>query len=45
MRVVAAANRALELQLAAHAGVMYAVLHVPAIYEYENEPPPSQEGP
>jgi RimJ/RimL family protein N-acetyltransferase len=33
----------LEPQVAAHAKVMFDVLRDPAIYQYENEPPPSVE--
>jgi RimJ/RimL family protein N-acetyltransferase len=33
----------LEPLAARHAGVMFAVLSDPAIYEFENEPPPSAE--
>lgn len=41
MRSVMAEGLTLEPQCAAHAGVMFEVLSDPAIYEYENEPPPS----
>lgn len=41
MRVVAAGGLTLEPQVAAHAQEMFEVLSDPAIYEYENEPPPS----
>jgi [ribosomal protein S5]-alanine N-acetyltransferase len=34
---------ALEPQVAAHAAEMFAVLQDPRIYEYENEPPQSEE--
>ncbi len=43
MRVIEAGNLTLEPQTAAHAEEMFAVLSDPAIYEYENEPPPSLE--
>jgi RimJ/RimL family protein N-acetyltransferase len=43
MRVVEAADLVLEPQTAAHADEMFAVLGDPAIYEFENEPPPSLE--
>jgi RimJ/RimL family protein N-acetyltransferase len=43
MRVIRTARLALEPQCAAHADEMFAVLADPAIYEYENEPPPSVE--
>lgn len=43
MRVIQTANLGLEPQTAAHAEEMFAVLVDPAIYEYENEPPPSVE--
>lgn len=32
----------LEPQVAAHASEMFDVLSDPAIYEFENEPPPSE---
>lgn len=41
MRLIETSRLMLEPQLAAHAAEMYAVLSDPAIYEYENEPPPS----
>ncbi|MBT9596371.1 MAG: GNAT family N-acetyltransferase [Vitreoscilla sp.] len=41
MRVVTAADLTLEPQVAAHAEEMFVVLSDPAIYEYENQPPPS----
>jgi len=41
MRVIETVRCRLEPQLAAHAEAMFAVLSDPAIYEYENEPPPS----
>lgn len=40
MRIVATPDLVLEPQVAAHAEEMFAVLSDPAIYEYENEPPP-----
>src|SRR6267154_1901964 len=43
MRVIETGSLTLEPQTAAHAGEMFAVLSDPAIYEYENEPPPSLE--
>lgn len=43
MRRIDTARLALEPQVAAHAEEMFAVLGDPAIYEYENEPPPSLE--
>jgi RimJ/RimL family protein N-acetyltransferase len=43
MRVIETARLTLEPQLAAHAAEMFTVLGDPAIYEYENEPPPSVE--
>jgi len=43
MRVIETDRLTLEPQLAAHAAEMFAVLSDPAIYEYENEPPPSVE--
>ena len=41
MRSLDADGLSLEPQTAAHAEAMYAVLSDPAIYAYENEPPPS----
>ena len=41
MHVVATADLLLEPQVAAHAEEMFAVLSDPAIYQYENDPPPS----
>ena len=41
MRAIATANLTLEPQTAAHAEEMFAVLSDPAIYAYENAPPPS----
>jgi len=43
MRVIEAGRLTLEPQTAAHAQEMFVVLGDPAIYEYENEPPPSLE--
>lgn len=43
MRAIAGDGVTLEPQTAAHAGQMFAVLSDPAIYEYENSPPPSLE--
>ena len=43
MRIIAAPTLTLEPQTVAHAEEMFAVLRDPAIYEYENEPPPSLE--
>ncbi len=43
MRVIETGSLRLEPQTAAHAEAMFAVLSDPAIYEYENEPPPSLE--
>jgi RimJ/RimL family protein N-acetyltransferase len=43
MRVIEAGSLTLEPQIAAHADEMFVVLSDPAIYEYENEPPPSLE--
>ena len=43
MRVVVADGFTLEPQVAAHASEMFAVLSDPAIYEFENAPPPSLE--
>lgn len=43
MRVIATDDLTLEPQVAAHAAEMFAVLADPAIYEHENEPPPSVE--
>jgi len=43
MRVIETDSLTLEPQTAAHAKDMFAVLSDPAIYEYENEPPPSVE--
>ena len=41
MRTLVTARLVLEPQTAAHADRMYALLQDPAIYRYENEPPPS----
>jgi RimJ/RimL family protein N-acetyltransferase len=43
MRAIQTGSLTLEPQTAAHAEEMFAVLGDPAIYEYENEPPPSLE--
>ena len=43
MRRLQAGANTLEPQLAAHAGEMFALLQDPAIYEFENGPPVSQE--
>lgn len=43
MRVLDPGGLVLEPQVAAHAEEMFVVLGDPAIYEYENEPPPSLE--
>jgi len=43
MRAIKAAGFTLEPQVADHAGEMFMVLSDPAIYEYENDPPPSVE--
>lgn len=43
MRSLAAPGLILEPQLAQHAEAMFAVLSDPAIYEFENAPPPSVE--
>ncbi len=43
MRVVHARGVTLEPQTATHAAEMFEVLRDPAIYEYENAPPPSLE--
>jgi RimJ/RimL family protein N-acetyltransferase len=43
MRVIETATVVLEPQVAGHADEMFAVLSDPAIYEYENAPPPSVE--
>ena len=43
MRLIKTGNLMLEPQIAAHAEEMFAVLGDPAIYLYENEPPPSLE--
>lgn len=41
MRIITTPTLILEPQTVAHAEEMFAVLCDPAIYEYENEPPPS----
>ncbi len=43
MQVIKTAAFTLEPQTVAHAEEMFLVLSDPAIYEYENEPPPSLE--
>jgi hypothetical protein len=43
MRVINTGRLTLEPQTAAHANEMFVVLSDPAIYEYENKPPPSLE--
>src|SRR5262245_41420125 len=43
MKPIHAPPLVLEPQLAAHAHEMFAVLSDPAIYEFENEPPASEE--
>src|SRR6202162_6358079 len=43
MRIVETEGLTLEPQTVAHAEEMFAVLSDPAIYRYENEPPPSLE--
>jgi len=43
MRVINTARLTLEPQTAAHVNEMFVVLSDPAIYEYENKPPPSLE--
>ncbi|HJV60364.1 MAG TPA: GNAT family N-acetyltransferase [Albitalea sp.] len=43
MRVIRCDGLVLEPQTAAHAHDMFAVLSDPAIYQYENQPPPSPE--
>jgi RimJ/RimL family protein N-acetyltransferase len=43
MNALATERLRLEPQVAAHADEMFAVLGDPAIYEHENEPPPSVE--
>jgi RimJ/RimL family protein N-acetyltransferase len=42
-RVIRTARTMLEPQVAAHAAEMFALLQDPRIYEYENEPPESEE--
>ncbi len=41
MRVIETGSLTLEPQTAAHSEEMFVVLSDPAIYEYENQPPPS----
>ena len=43
MRVIHASSLVLEPQIAAHAREMFVVLSDPAIYEFENEAPQSEE--
>lgn len=43
MKAITSGRLVLEPQMAAHAQAMFQVLSDPAIYEYENEPPPSPE--
>src|SRR5438132_522309 len=43
MHVIETGSLTLEPQTAAHAEEMFAVLSDPAIYEHENEPPPTLE--
>jgi hypothetical protein len=43
MRAIDTGNLILEPQTAEHANEMFVVLSDPAIYEYENQPPPSLE--
>jgi RimJ/RimL family protein N-acetyltransferase len=43
MRIISAPPLVLEPQVPAHAHDMFAVLSDPAIYEFENEPPISEE--
>ncbi|MSR59557.1 MAG: N-acetyltransferase [Planctomycetaceae bacterium] len=43
MQLIQTDSLTLEPQVAAHADEMFAVLSDPAIYEYENSPPPSLE--
>jgi [ribosomal protein S5]-alanine N-acetyltransferase len=43
MRAIATSRLTLEPQVASHAEAMFLVLSDPAIYEHENEPPPSVE--
>ena len=43
MRVIVADGLTLEPQTAAHAEEMFTLLSDPAIYEYENQPPPSSK--
>lgn len=43
MRILRTASLTLEPQTAAHAAEMYAVLADPAIYEFENSPPVSEQ--
>ena len=43
MRTITASRCTLEPQLATHACEMFVVLSDPAIYEFENSPPPNEE--
>ena len=43
MRAITAPPLVLEPQLATHAAEMFALLRDPAIYEFENDAPPSEE--
>jgi hypothetical protein len=43
VRIINTNSLTLEPQVAGHAEEMFVVLSDPAIYEYENEPPPSLE--
>ena len=43
MRTILATHCTLEPQVAAHAAEMFRVLSDPAIYEFENAPPPSED--
>ena len=43
MKTIAASRCILEPQVTAHAAEMFSVLSDPAIYEFENEPPQSQQ--
>lgn len=42
MRTIEASRCTLEPQVVAHAAEMFTILSDPAIYEFENEPPPSE---
>ena len=43
MKTIVASRCVLEPQVTEHAAEMFGVLSDPAIYEFENEPPPSQQ--